>query len=651
MATVYKIHPSIGVARVGNSPIDAATPLSKQYENFYIAPETSGGLPIDPATNQPISSFGNQNIFRDKSGNLKKQAARFKIYSYDDSNPNDKGTLVSAGGNIKAIKWTVYLANKKASWYQFKQLTGSGQEGDLGYIKNNQQKPGTNPLRNESVTGSARQNLIIDPGPRSIQGPSQSAEFNLDSSIKGQTFPPSTIEPFPITTLGSIFTDDDSNLIVFGGNGNSGTTNLNPDPNYKYEITAYANNDGWFDDISDGPVCATLITDSGDIEVEGAWVIAAPPGYAPQVINQVSLYDTMRDVFTQSSDFPDFGNDIYDKAKQQFINTYKVNVEEDIQPILAKPSIYSFVANIPKLGQTNHILVETESQQGGDPGQFPYYILRSPENKNQPGLMPKLAGDNPISDATISKYLTLTGTQYFLLTQWFKGIVSSGGSSNPLGPGEELDKANLDNCVGGPFCPGIEMTWISRNPTIYTEPFRIRHPKTMPTMPGMLSLTNGADGDYTTNGVEPGDLSKYMAQPWQADFNECSTQPIYPSGNNETGTEPNPPILWWWPAQRPWSVFPQDQTTQQLAWTRGYLQNPNNGTTEKPNLGDMQMVTCWKYLGFVFTSGSEPFYGEVERDTQSINTFSASPPFNNKSAAKPSPSNDNLKLTPGKVKA
>jgi hypothetical protein len=37
----------------------------------------------------------------------------------------------------------VYLANKKASWFQFAQLTGSGMEGDVGYLQNNAKNPAT----------------------------------------------------------------------------------------------------------------------------------------------------------------------------------------------------------------------------------------------------------------------------------------------------------------------------------------------------------------------------------------------------------------------------------------------------------------------------------------------------------------------------
>src|SRR3954470_15081167 len=113
MAIKYKIHPAIGAARVGNSA------------EFYLAPETPGGLPLDSQTGKPIYSGPGvppQNIFHDASGALKKQAARFKVYAYDDSKPADPGTRVQVGTTkvngktVTGIEWTVYLANKKTSW-------------------------------------------------------------------------------------------------------------------------------------------------------------------------------------------------------------------------------------------------------------------------------------------------------------------------------------------------------------------------------------------------------------------------------------------------------------------------------------------------------------------------------------------------------
>ena len=86
--------------------------------------------------------------FRDASGNLLKQAQRFRVFAYDGTNPNDPGTEVKTGENgVAAIEWTAYLANKKAVWYKFEQLTGSGQEGDPGYLNNGSK----NTLRNALI--------------------------------------------------------------------------------------------------------------------------------------------------------------------------------------------------------------------------------------------------------------------------------------------------------------------------------------------------------------------------------------------------------------------------------------------------------------------------------------------------------------------
>ena len=86
------IHPSIGVARLGNSP-----------DEFFLAPEI-----VDPPPQPP-------GFYRDPQGALKRQAVRFRIYGL-----NASGQIVAElSQSNAAIVWTVYLANKKASWYQF----------------------------------------------------------------------------------------------------------------------------------------------------------------------------------------------------------------------------------------------------------------------------------------------------------------------------------------------------------------------------------------------------------------------------------------------------------------------------------------------------------------------------------------------------
>src|SRR5262249_40612702 len=57
----------------------------------------------------------------------------------------------------------------------------------------------------------------------------------------------------------------------------------------------FANNDGWHDDVSDWPVTATVTLRGRHLPVEHAWVVVAPPDYAPGVIAVTTLYDVIRD--------------------------------------------------------------------------------------------------------------------------------------------------------------------------------------------------------------------------------------------------------------------------------------------------------------------------------------------------------------------
>ena len=75
MATVYKIHPAIGIARVGNHP-----------SAFFIGPETPGSRGVE------IGANGNETaITRYKDGGrIKRQAARFRVFKF---NQDDAGNL------------------------------------------------------------------------------------------------------------------------------------------------------------------------------------------------------------------------------------------------------------------------------------------------------------------------------------------------------------------------------------------------------------------------------------------------------------------------------------------------------------------------------------------------------------------------------
>ena len=206
MATTYRVHPAIGVARVGNSP-----------DEFFIGPELLGEHP-DP-----------QGGFKDGQCRVKRQAARFRVFAHHDDGSTAEITAADAD-----IVWTVHLVNKKAAF------PGRG----------NNEPPS---------------DLAIDPGPRTLATPDGHESF--DTGVIRFSGQPATTVP-----LGEIRTDDASRLLVLGGHGHSASPGGNG-------IAHFWQNAGWYDDISDGPVTASItLHGSGQTPaVEGAWVIVAPP--------------------------------------------------------------------------------------------------------------------------------------------------------------------------------------------------------------------------------------------------------------------------------------------------------------------------------------------------------------------------------------
>ncbi len=584
--TEYKIFPPIGVARVGDAP-----------EKFYIGPETYCGLPINPG-GQPFT----EKDFRDEEGRLCKQAARFKLYRIENG-AQEEITLQTPG--VQSITWTVHLANKKPSWYAFE--TSLGEDG---YAPNH-------PLRNPKTKN--RHKLLIDAGPRQISGANQAGVAFDQSSVphgyRGANFPSGPLQPvgLPITSLGELRTDADGRLLILGGSGISGSTDPNP------VITDYANNDNWWDDTSDGPVGARIVFSDGTVvEAAPARVLVGPPAYAPQLPNVVTLYDTIFDAMVRSGHYPEI---FADGAWKSGKDGYRPNYRSEIEPLLQRPGLYPWVTAIPpKPHRFNFAMLGARDADGNGAPQFKglrHYVLdfvRPPDQENTiiggngATMMPYLAGDNCLilSHAT-SMYTRLTDTQYFFLQQWADGWFVD--EDLPDEPATQLIRAVLENCVGGPFSPGIEMTWISRNPQIYSEPFRIRADFAIR---GPLSL----DFD-PQRGLEPGDVTRYMAVPWQADFNECSSQPL------EGRT------LWWWPAQRPEFVYlehkeplgfdvnevppPDEETGKQVAWIgTDFDQLASNFIMFAD---DVDMVKYWSELGFVLQKtidGQERFV-EVSR--------------------------------------
>jgi hypothetical protein len=534
MPKKYKIHPVIGVARLGDSTAGGA-------DGSFVGPEIPGADPAGP--------------FKDANGQVKRQAARFRVYEYDDADPTDPDTEITAKDpRVQSIEWTVHLANKKASWFVFGGTVG---EGPQGY-------PANWPHRNAGITdpGVRTRKLIIDPGPRTVRGANQSAEFRRGTGGPAETFP-DPVDGRSIDALGEIRTDEDGRLSVLGGHGVS----IGPIPSSG--SLDFANNDGWFDDTSDGPVTAAVVFKDGtQVSALPAWIIVAPPDFAPGIANIVTMYDVLYDMALRVFNFD---TTIFDKnANPQFNKDYKPSFSDEVGPILKRALDYQWVnsqasAHVGILDRSGLAVPPTAS--GADPNKRKrsdiFTAVRDPRNPNaNPAVarMPQLHGDNGVGTS-----LTVTVTQYEILRRWASGGFVKGGSGPAVATtvtAKGLDRAALEACAGGAFFPGIEAGWILRNPQVYAEPFRLMH----------------FDATTAPLGLQPGDVTKRSALPWQADFLQCSH--------------------FWWPAQRPNEVFLDDGS--QLEWDRLIT-------------SEVHMVRAWPFLGFVVNVGADDSPNFVER--------------------------------------
>jgi len=657
MTTSYEIHPRIGVARLGNSP-----------DEFYLPAESIGGLPIECDKNgNPVLDKKGAKVFVDKFkdsvGRIKRQSAKFQIFQKTGCTTRE---VKLSDDDIEKIVWTVHIANKKPIWFTFSEL-----QGNLEFGQENSYKNQHIPVNNSDITDiSKRKKLMIDPGPRSIECPGDVAQFsryNIPPEYqKNGSFPPLGSGGSQIDSLGELRMDNDGNLISLGGYGNvTGSA----------EITSFRGAGGYWDDISDGFVMATIHLKNGDkIDAEPGWLIVGSPKYAPELVNITTLYDTMYNVairtlnanpeiYKSDSNTADaFPNHQGYSPLNGFNPDYIVNYTTQIRPIIDRMQSYRWVADIPYLNDfSNPGFDLSDASEKNLKKRLQYFnYFRVPvlpkdydtwihKVKNGPNqlfsldgipLMPLNSGDNSVTNSgPIYKFETLSATQYFFMNQWAAGKFVIGDlESKPYS--EQLDEAGIGNCVGAPFSPGIETTWIMRNTKIYAAPIHLKlaHFDGNNTQTQAYYRENGlcitAD-EAEGQGCEPGDLTKRMAIPWQADFHECTVQTpniTNPSINqlaDGTGIEfPPAYYVYWWPPQSPMHVVtgslePSDQVLDALvsnidgqtiipAGQRVPFQRGINSTQD--------IIDSWGKLGFIVNQGTDdyPYFVEEERDSKSL---------------------------------
>ena len=507
-----RIHPAIGVARLGNSPTDS-----------FIGPETPGRYDTPPGG------------YHDQAGRIARQAARFRIYGI-----NAAGEVVKEITAADAeITWAVYPANKKAIWYRINlPLDIPEAKDELDHPQS--RGPERNSRRNRAMAIEHPDQLIIDPGPRRIGRANTNADGN-DSRYhfdRGQFF------GIPVP-LGELRTDANGRLLVLGGFGASGSTL----PQSLDRITDIRNNNFWYDDVADGPVTASVVLDGRPLPVKSAWVVVAPPNFAPGIRPIVSIYDLVLNVATQLEP-------AYAPARPSF--------QEHIYPLLESFDLNQWVnagflrdfgwqAGDNPIAPQNLAQLSDNSEANRS---FREAVLRRFRNANYTTMAfeewPPYYGDGvdfPPKDPR--QWLAVTEWQYHWLEEWAAGNFDADGMGKGAAPENiedldlprqptALDRAALENCVGGSFKPGYEMPWIMRVPMLYESPFRLRHRlQLLPDRPiptrgraGRRRLTEPDYGDVMTSDIAlspqgpfrsmgPGDITKWMAVPWQGDAASC----------------------------------------------------------------------------------------------------------------------------------
>ena len=180
-----RIHPAIGIARLGNSP-----------DRCFIGPEIPEVYP-------------DVRLYRDQENRMKRQGARFRLFAYD-ANDAVIGEINCRDPRVKSIQWTVHLRNTKAAGRRFE-----------GIMNQNAR------FRNLRFK---RDHLVLDPGIHTIKGieesvPNSNDTTRLNSKLKNGRKVDMTCNTFMNQSLseplilGTLLTDGSGRLVVLGGHG------------------------------------------------------------------------------------------------------------------------------------------------------------------------------------------------------------------------------------------------------------------------------------------------------------------------------------------------------------------------------------------------------------------------------------------------
>ncbi|QIM48363.1 hypothetical protein G9Q38_03835 [Pusillimonas sp. DMV24BSW_D] len=622
-----RIHPGIGLARLGNS------------DEFFIGPEAPGVV-VDPGGSGGPGPNGG--TYRDGQARLKRQAQRYRVYAYD---ANDKviGELTSDSDAVKSLRWRVHVRNMKSANYAFQ----GAYLFDPDKLRNPSIQPGKKPIE--------RDQLIIDPGVHTIASGQKDPvvmkgdvftgieKGTLPGELRFEGFTPKdpskevevTYTAAKDIELGQLRLDDKDRLVFVAapGKGESVTTPKvimsnpsetmsppNGPDNGQNPLTnqfAYFNIPGWWDDTCGGEIDVTVTLNDGTVlstrdnvksetddgtrnPTNGAWVVTAPPKYSPYMYHVVSIRDRVYEAFPES----------YPYANQ------KTNFYRDVYPIFANAVNYGWVSaeaagltgetkgrahgpNQPgNLLNADYLkLLSDPSEQMKPIRQRIYSLMRHAPGKNSKlvdslmppppqrptswkneefqreedaSKMPKLwgTGGKPLQNEQLGidlpdQFLSLTDWQLKHMQNWADGNFDVG---TPIEP-KPFDQLPLNEQPHALDSSALEPTIGGGFHPGIEFPYLIIYREYF------------AEAFRVGKDVEAGSLAAYMSSPWQGDFWSC----------NEA----------WWPTQRPEVVFEYDPATQTRThkeWFRGY---DAEGEPLSSTDGYQQMDYAWPRLGMV----------------------------------------------------
>jgi len=495
-AARFEIHPSIGIARVGNSA-----------DSFYFGPEVPGTLPAAP------------NGFKDASGAMAKQAARFRVYAY-----GSRGEVLGEVPGDVRVDWSVSVANKKASWYDY--FTAM----DISIAE---------PVQRRNPNVKARERLASS-SERSVSGSGAAPVALKGGEVFGNEI-----------NFGELMTDEHGRLVFLPGDGEAAFA-----PGAK--IVSFSDNDGWADNICDGLVRAVVHVGSREVKTTPAWVIVTPPNFGPALAEgPVRLLDEIRSPLTAAGMIP----------------RRRVSFRRDIQPLFERMIDMQWVNrgfyDLTRPGE--EMDWDLSRMADPSPGNRAYRTaiakrFRNPENPHSKvDRQPLYIGDGGVTVPPENDYswLPLSPLLYDQLQEWARGDFEPGSpppaasrvaelprADEPLA----LDEAGLASVLGGANHPGVETPWILRVPTLWDSAYHLHVQSERmelrdygPTLTPEACMGPGGP----VHGVSPGDLTMWMGVPWQADAASCRDGYRRPSWRPDV----NRYLPSYWPARVPNEVL------------------------------------------------------------------------------------------------